>query len=105
MSRQVAVGEGTEEDVGLLDAARRKRTGAAAGMVEPAQRQRTRFRVNFGKGVVDGERLAGPADQRAMGTDRLGLGIASAKDAGVETLSLVAGGELLARGDAPGVVR
>ena len=104
MPRQVAVGEGTEEEVGFLDAARRKGAGVAVGMVEPSERQGTQFGVNFRKDVVDGERFAISTDQKAVGTERLGLGIASAKDAGIEALSLVASGELLARGDAPGIV-
>ena len=104
MPRQVAVGEGTEEEVGFLDAARRKGAGVAVGMVEPSERQGTQFGVNFRKDVVDGERFAISTDQKAVGTERLGLGIASAKDAGVAALSLVASGELLARGDALGIV-
>ena len=96
MSRQVGVGEGTEEEAGFLDAARRKGAGVAVGIVKPGERQRTQFGVNFRKGVMDGERPAIAADQRPVGTERFGLGIASAKDAGLETLSLVAGGDLLA---------
>lgn len=104
MSRQVGVGEGTEEEVGFFDAARRERVGVAARMVEPGERQRTQLGVNFRNGVVDGERLAIAADQRPVGTERFGLGIASPKDTGLETLSLVAGGEFLARGETLGVV-
>lgn len=98
------MGEGTEEEVGFLDAARRKGAGVAARIVEPGERKGTEFGLNFRKGVVDGQGLAISTDQKTVGTEGLGLGIASAKDAGVETLSLVAGGEFLARGDALGVV-
>lgn len=105
MSRQMAVREGTEKEVGLLDAARRKGAGVAAGMVEPGEREGTQPRVNFRKDVVDGGRLAVAADQKAVGTERLGLGIATAKDAGIEALSLVTSREFFARGDALGIVR
>ena len=104
MPRQIGVGEGTEEEVGFLDAARRKSAGAAVGMVEPGERQGTQFGVNLGKDVVDGERVAISTDQKAVRTERLGLGIASATDAGIEALPLVASGELLTRGDALGIV-
>ena len=96
MPRQVAVGERTEEEVGFLHAARRKGAGVAAGMVEPGERQGKRFGVNLGEDVVDGERFPVSTDQKAVGTEGLGLGIASANNAGIKAPSLVARGEFLA---------
>ena len=96
MPRQVGVREGTEEEVGFLDAARRKGAGVAVGIVKPGERQRTQFGVNFRKGVMHGQGFAISTDQKTVGTERFGLGIASAKDAGLETLSFVASGELFA---------
>lgn len=88
----------------FLDAARRKGAGMAAGMVEPGEWQGTEFGVNFGPDVVDGERVAAAADERAVRAETLGDRIAQAKETVVDAIALQAGGELLTGGNALRVV-
>lgn len=103
-SGQVGAGEGGEEGVGLLDAARRDDRGAASGMVEPGEGEGMEPGPELGAAVKQGERFVGSADKGAMGAESFGFGIALPQKAKLDAAVLVAGVELFAGGNALGIV-